>query len=131
MKKLLIPVMFFLLASESPVFAQNHINADTILSICKQNADFWLKKKVDSDFGDPQENMRKAYKIATLKSYSLEVSHVNSRLMKLIKSGKMQKKDIKTVIQVTFDEYQKFIPDLNKEFYEKTLLQLKDKKLKG
>jgi hypothetical protein len=104
-------------------YAQIVTNPDKVLSTCKENANAFLKQKVDTDFGKVKDSDRAANAMAILYGYKQQVELTNNKLLKLVKEKKLSKTD--DVVKLAFDEYKVSIPDLKQDFYDKTLIDIK------
>lgn len=116
-------VLLFFAGFPSP--AQEKNNSDKILEVFRDNANMFLRKKVEADLGEPQDDIRKALKVSYLERYRAEVRNVHTRLADSVMNGKVPKKR-EEIIQLAFSEYKKFVPDLKQEFYDKSLVDIRN-----
>ncbi len=120
-------IVFILLSSlTTNLFGQKSlVNSnfnEKLLSVCKENAEYLLTKKVDSLFAGANDSVQKTRKLTQIEYYKAKILLVDRRL-KSITAKNMNKANDFT--KVAFDEYRKSIPDLPESFYSKSLYDIK------
>jgi hypothetical protein len=123
--------LFFVIALSLIVwcsYAQIKTNADKVLSTCKENANAFLKKKAESDFATVKDEAGTTRMLAILYGYEKKVDQVNDKVSRLVKTKKISA--TQDVIELAFNEYKESIPDLTKDFYDKTLAEIKKRESK-
>jgi hypothetical protein len=113
-----------LLVTTNNLFGQAFLGInlkDKIFSVCKDNADNFLKKRVDSLFDGASDSLQKARKIAKLEYYNAQLLMIERNLKLLLAQNAIATNNF---IKLAFDEFRKNMPDLPEAFYDKSLLDI-------